>query len=523
MLAAEWAPTLHMLQRLALEKPAHQPPALVDSWIGLSDRDGAARTGGQGGGARPGAGGCEAVDGGDSAEEDLADRTRQTAAVASDCEDSRLFSQCLQALHEEISFWEGHGEDTAGTAERALDAQHGGSCNSTGRILQQLHKGRLIQKGGRLFSSLDGDPEVYTSSSEDDDESRDASCSGGCTGEGSSTKSLQIARHRFAAPVLPLRHALRFLRTRQRDSLRTRHLLTEWREGDGSLPDLKKVLSYWATEGVYSVAKAAQKMKTGTMASTPLQAKHVTQVLQQLDEVSASKAQRREFRQWASAAQHVLGGRAGGRGGAEGDCSFPLGLEALLVLAEEQAGRWFEGVSPTAVTALLDDGERTEVVKRLETLQGGGGPVGEQKTHGEKRKIEGSLEQQEELKKKVQAQVLRPPSCFSRHGNDTLRCPVCAFWLVQLRQLQQMQREGTCGLLAQAPATHFVRLMLVLQRERELSVHWAYRLAEGLQEDGFEVVRWLDDEEKKTKFYLGRSVGGNPLLDGPGLAPAVSL
>ncbi|PHJ25855.1 hypothetical protein CSUI_000290 [Cystoisospora suis] len=485
MLAAEWAPTLHMLQRLGLEKPKqHTSSSIVDSWIGIG-----------GCGGSQGAGG---------------DREAATLDTA----ESRLFSQCLQALEEDISFWEGeNGETPDMRGERSGESHHGSSSsshNSTGRILQQLGKGRLIQKGGHLFSSLDADPEVYTSSSEDD-EGGGTSCSGG----GSHKKISQVSRHRFAAPVLPLRHALRFLRSQQRDSLRTQHLLSEWREGDGCLSDLQKVLAYWGPDGVYSVAKAAQKMKTDMLAINPLQAKHITNVLQQLDEVSTCKSRRREFRQWALAAQNILAGGGGGKG--DNECPFPLSLEALFVLAEESTGRWFEGLPSIAVRSLLDDSERREVIKRLEILQGKYKDTDTMKGKSKGSKgLRGDRAQQqqhhEELKQ-VESQALQPPPCFSSHGNDTLRCTECAFWLVQLQQLQQIQREGTCGLLAQAPKTHFVRFMLVMQRHRQqlpALANWACQLAEGLHEDGFK-VRWLhddggkgpDEEKKTTKFYAG--------------------
>ncbi|CBZ50388.1 conserved hypothetical protein [Neospora caninum Liverpool] len=469
MLASEWGPALHALQRFALEGAGAGAASLSDQILSLSAEK-AGQEAGSGGVAK----------GEDGNARELAER--------------HLLSRCLRALQEDLAELE--GDDTEDDREPGREG--GKNRSSTARVLAQLHKGRLFQKGGRLFTSVDtDDTEIYTSSDDEPSGSADAA---------DAVRLLSKEQTRLDASVLPLRHALRSLRRIQRRRMQAEHLLLQWREDDGNLKNLQAILSLWAKDGIYSVASGvgeeaaraaaapaggerrrksfdALGVSSGDSTSQELErdVAHAAEEIRRVEEVEKGKrAPRRELQEWRAASRRLLGG----------DTSTASIETVLAQFLPPSRACTLSTDAYTASQALIDNDERRQMISRLEKcqrylLQTQAGREGAEK-HGK------------DLRKNLR-QLLQPPPCFAQHGGDALRCVDCACWLLQFQHLQQMELEGTSGLLLQPVQTGFVRLLLLLSRWPRMQVPCAaprsFRLSlaaalEELRLDKFAVM-WM--------------------------------
>ncbi|KFG59992.1 hypothetical protein TGRUB_254300 [Toxoplasma gondii RUB] len=432
MLAAEWGPALHALQQFALAgvgtgAASSFSDRILSSWLSLP-----APASAQNAGSRSASGeGAKSVDG-DARE--LAER--------------HLLARCLQALQEDLAVLESEEADSA-----LADA--GRSRSTTSRVLAQLQKGRLFQRGGRLFTSVDADESDICTSSDEDEPA-------GATDATDACRRLPKEQSRLDASALPLRHALRSLRKIQRRRMQAEHLMLQWSEDEGSLKNLQAVLSLWARDGIYSVASGVggeatravvageQLRKAEGKAPGPEfergELAHAAEEIRRIDQVEAGRrVPRRELQEWRAAARRLFGG----------DTSTAAIEMVLAQFLPPDRACTLNADAYTASQALVDEEERRQIIFRLEKcrrlLQAGAAQQSDTDKHAE--------DERENLR-----EVLQPPPCFAQHGSDALRCVDCARWLLQLQHFQQMELEGTSGLLLQPVQTGFVRLLLLLSR-----------------------------------------------------------
>ncbi|PFH32654.1 hypothetical protein BESB_012660 [Besnoitia besnoiti] len=347
MLASEWVPTLHALQRFALEgvgsgSASSFADRVLSAWLNLPP---------------PTSQKSADVEKEGEAPKDEKNDAREVA-------ERHLFSKCLQALEEDLAALA--GDEGEGDARSTAAAEGGKSKTSTSRVLAQLQKARLFQRGGRLFTSLNADEDaIYTSS---DDE---VSAVAGDAKDASGLFPKEPSRH--DASVLPLRHALRSLRRVQRRRMQAEHLLLQWQGSDGDLAGLQTVLSLWAKDGIYSVAAGVATEAERSAASGGVGGAGVTgdaansrdwaHAAEELRRIARfreeNKAPRRELREWRAAARSLFG-----------DDASTAGLETALAsfLPADRACSLSADVF-TAAQALVDADERRLVLARLDKFR----------------------------------------------------------------------------------------------------------------------------------------------------------
>ncbi|KEP64365.1 UNVERIFIED_CONTAM: hypothetical protein HHA_254300 [Hammondia hammondi] len=431
MLAAEWGPALQALQQFALAgvgtgSASSFSDQILSSWLSLP-----APASAQNAGSRTTSG--EAVKSEDGDARELAER--------------HLLSRCLQALQEDLAVLESEDADSA-------PADAGKSRSTTSRVLAQLQKGRLFRRGGRLFTSVDADETDICTSSDEDKPAVSADATDAC-------RLLPREQSRLDASALPLRHALRSLRKIQRRRMQAEHLLLQWREDEGSLKNLQAVLSLWARDGIYSVASGVggeamravlaggQVRKTEVKAPDPEfergELAHAAEEIRRIDHVEAGRrAPRRELQEWRAASRRLFGG----------DTSTAAIEMVLAQFLPPDRACTLSTDAYTASQALVDEEERHQMIFRLENCRRLLQAEAAQSCTDKHAKDE-----RENLR-----ELLQPPPCFLQHGSDALRCVDCARWLLQFQHFQQMELEGTSGLLLQPVQTGFVRLLLLLSR-----------------------------------------------------------
>ncbi|CDJ60437.1 hypothetical protein, conserved [Eimeria maxima] len=246
---------------------------------------------------------------------------QQLTAAKQQQQEAELFQKVLQALEEEVQDL----EKQAAAEQQQQQQQQPPGPEATAKTLQQLRKGRLLQRG-RLFAAADADTYIYSSSSDDDSSS--SSSHGGW---------LLQQQQRFAAPVLPLRAALRQARRQQQQQLRVQLLLQQWLRST-SLHALQQQQLLLSSGGLgAAIAAAAVKQESSQQ----------IQLLQQQQQQLIKP--RKELRLWQTAAASM----------STPGCSF---VELLLLRSSSSS-------SKSAVQLLLSKSERKVLLQQLKQQQ----------------------------------------------------------------------------------------------------------------------------------------------------------